>query len=283
MKKGQGLLIHCKDQPGLIAEVTSWIQREGGNVVDLDEHVDPDEGMFFMRLVWQSPAGGGEDLARRFGAEIAEPKEMAWRSFRLEEKQRVALLVSKQGHCLHDILARWQAGELRCEIPLVVSNHESLRPTAERFGLNFHCLSSAEGSKAELEQRQQALLSDYRIDTVVLARYMQILSPDFVAAWENRIINIHHSFLPAFPGARPYHQAHSRGVKLIGATAHYVSDELDAGPIIDQETTRISHRDTARDLVRKGKDLEKVVLSRALRHHLEHQVLSWNNKTVVFD
>ncbi len=284
-KESAGLLIHCRDQPGLIAEVTRWIQQQGGNIIDLDEHVDPDAGMFFMRVTWMATAGARatEDLANRFEAEIAVRHRMSWKSFKQRQKQRVALLVSKQGHCLHDILARWQSRELRCEIPLILSNHESLRSTAERFGLAFHCLPSGELPKEELEARQQALLEEQGIDCLVLARYMQILSPAFVSRWQNRIINIHHSFLPAFPGARPYHQAHARGVKLIGATAHYVSDELDAGPIIDQEVTRISHRDTATDLVRKGKDLEKVVLSRALRHHLENQVLCWNNRTVVFD
>lgn len=279
------LLIHCEDSPGLIAQVTGWIRRHGGNVLDLDEHVERTHNRFCMRVEWGLDGFGlaGEAIGAAFDEELAGPLRMQWQLHLPERRQRMAIFVTRQAHCIYDLLARWQSGELDCEIPLVISNHTHLERVARQFGVRFECLSPEQLPREELEARQLALLEEARIDLVVLARYMQILSPAFLARWRERVINIHHSFLPAFPGARPYHSALERGVKLIGATAHYVTGELDAGPIIEQEVTRISHRDDVHDLIRKGRDLEQLVLARAVHHHLKAKVLTMGNRTVVFD
>ncbi|MCA9784018.1 MAG: formyltetrahydrofolate deformylase [Calditrichaeota bacterium] len=279
------LLIHCQDSPGLIARVTGWIQRHGGNILDLDEHVDQSEGLFCMRVEWGLAGFSLVDDAfvQAFDEELAGPLRMHWQLQMPGKRQRMAIFVTKQAHCIYDLLARWQSGELDCDIPLVISNHRHLERVAQQFGVRFECLDPQELGRTQLEQRQQALLEECAIDLVVLARYMQIVSAEFLARWHHRVINIHHSFLPAFPGARPYHSALERGVKLIGATAHYVTKELDAGPIIEQEVTRVSHRDDVHDLIRKGRDLEQLVLARAVHQHLSAKVLTVGNRTVVFD
>jgi formyltetrahydrofolate deformylase len=277
------LLIHCPDQPGLVRCVADFIYENGGNVVHLDQHTDADAGVFFMRVEWQLDGFRipREEVARVFQY-VAEPRQMKWSLSFSDDKHRLALFVSKDKHCLYDLLARSDAGELGAEIALVVSNHELLRPVADRFGIPFHVFPITAANKAEQEAQQLALLAANDIDTVVLARYMQILSDNFATIYRNRIINIHHSFLPAFPGARPYHSAHRRGVKIIGATSHYVTADLDEGPIIEQDVIRVSHRQSVEDLVRLGKDLEKIVLSRAVMWHVRQKVLPYDNKTVVF-
>lgn len=277
------LLVHCPDQPGLVRAVADFIYENGGNIVHLDQHTDAEAAVFFMRVEWQM-AGfriPREDVGRVFES-VAKPRQMKWTLNFSDERHRLALFVSKEKHCLYDLLARSDAGELGAEISLVISNHDLLRPVVERFGIPFHVLPITAENKAEQEAHQLALLAEARIDTVVLARYMQILSESFAAKFRHRIINIHHSFLPAFPGARPYHSAHHRGVKIIGATSHYVTADLDEGPIIEQDVIRVSHRQSVEDLVRLGKDLEKVVLARAVLWHVRHKVLPYNNKTVVF-
>jgi formyltetrahydrofolate deformylase len=278
------LLISCPDQPGLVAAVSDFVFRRGGNIVHADQHTDPEEGVFLQRVEWlpADPATSQEAIEADF-APIAARFGMEWAVHLEGGRPRVALLVSRLGHCMYDLLARWRMGELPADIPLVVSNHEELRADAERFGVAFHHLPVTPDTKAEQEARMVELLADHEVDIIVLARYMQILTPAFVDRYPHRIINIHHSFLPAFVGARPYHRAHERGVKVIGATAHFVTSDLDEGPIIEQDVVRVSHRDSVGDLVRKGRDLEMVVLARAVRLHLEHRVLVYGNKTVVFD
>lgn len=277
------LLVHCPDQPGLVRSVADFIYQNGGNIVHLDQHTDAEAGVFFMRVEWQLEGFRipREDLGAVF-QEVAEPLRMKWSLHFSDEKHRLALFVSKEPHCLYDLLARADSGELGAEISLVISNHEILRPIVERMSIPFHVLSVTAENKAGQEARQMALLAEHRIDTVVLARYMQILSDTFATAYRHRIINIHHSFLPAFPGARPYHSAHRRGVKIIGATSHYVTADLDEGPIIEQDIIRVTHRQSVEDLIRLGKDLEKIVLARAVLGHVHHKVLPYDNKTVVF-
>jgi len=277
------LLTHCPDQPGLVRAVASFIAENGGNIIQFDQHVDTQAGIFFMRAEWdlENFVIPRADLPVFIRA-LAEPRRMTWSLHFSDQRHRLALFVSKDAHCLYDLLSRHEAGELEADIPLIVSNHETLRPAAERFGIPFHVVPVTSASKAEAEARQRALIDDHHIDTIVLARYMQILSDDFASSYPNRIINIHHSFLPAFPGAKPYHSAHARGVKIIGATSHYVTGDLDEGPIIEQDVIRVTHRQTVADLVRQGRDLEKVVLSRAVRWHAQRKVLAYNNKTVIF-
>jgi formyltetrahydrofolate deformylase len=263
--------------------VADFIYENGGNIVHLDQHTDAEAGVFFMRVEWQLEGFRipREDVARVFQY-VAEPRQMKWSLSFSDDKHRLALFVSKDQHCLYDLLARSDAGELGAEISLVVSNHEHLRHVAERFGIPFHVFPITAANKVEQEAKQLALLAENKIDTVVLARYMQILSDNFATTYRNRVINIHHSFLPAFPGARPYHSAHRRGVKIIGATSHYVTADLDEGPIIEQDVIRVSHRQSVEDLVRLGRDLEKIVLSRAVMWHVRRKVLPYDNKTVVF-
>jgi formyltetrahydrofolate deformylase len=277
------LLISCPDQTGLVATVTQFIHANNGNIVHLDQHVDPRQGVFLMKLTWDIDSFWipRERIAEKF-EEIAKRFSMDWCLRFSDHVHRIAVFVSKQGHCLHDILAHTSSGEWNATIPLIISNHTTLEPVANRFGIPFAHVPIDSASKAEAESKQLALLEQHDIDLVVLARYMQIVSEDFVRRLPNRIINIHHSFLPAFAGAKPYHAAHDRGVKIIGATSHYVTAELDAGPIIEQDVERISHKDNVRDLLRKGQDLEKVVLSRAIWHHINHDILVYGNKTAVF-
>lgn len=279
------LLIHCPDQMGLVAAVTDFLHRNNGNVISLDQHVDREVKQFFMRVEWDLtgfliPNHKIDDF---FGTLIGQKYQMQWRLYFTHVPPRMAIFVSKMSHCLYDILQRCVSGEWRVDIPLIVSNHESLRYIAERFEIDFHYSPIDNTNKAEQEAREIALLREKKIDFIVLARYMQILSNDFVAAFPNAVINIHHSFLPAFKGARPYHSAFNRGVKIIGATSHYVTADLDEGPIIAQGVTRVTHKDNVDDMVRKGKDLEKVVLAEAIWLELQHKILPYRNKTIVFE
>jgi formyltetrahydrofolate deformylase len=250
----------------------------------LEQHIDPLENLFFMRVEWslENFTLEKEEIDPRFSI-LGQRHRMGWKLHFASERKRLALFVSKESHCLYDLLSRHEAGELPVSIPLIISNHETLRPAAERFGIPFHHFPITPENKGKQEQAQLDLLARERVDTVVLARYMQIIGPRLVEAYPNRILNIHHSFLPAFVGAKPYHQAYERGVKIIGATGHYVTASLDQGPIIEQDVARVSHRDSVQDLIRKGRDLERLVLSRAVRVHLDDRVLVYGNKTVVFD
>jgi formyltetrahydrofolate deformylase len=279
------LLMHCADQKGLVAAVTDFLYRHSGNVLHLDQHVDPETRTFFMRVEWDLDGFGVQDraeVAELFRVEIAERFGMRWHIHFSDDVPRLAIFVSRLSHCLHDVLARWQSGQWQVEIPLVISNHPDMAEVVERFGLSYHYVPVTRKNKVNQERKQLDLLKSHRIDLVVLARYMQILSTDFLVHFPEKVINIHHSFLPAFPGARPYHGAQERGVKIIGATSHYVTADLDAGPIIEQDVARVNHRDTVTDMVRKGQDLEKVVLARAIWYHLSRRILVYGNKTVVF-
>ena len=286
------LLLSCPDQKGLVATVSDFLYRNNGNIIHADQHTDPstslrpglEEGVFLQRVEWELAdfaiprpeiAEAFQPIAQRFG--------MTWSLHFSDYVPRVAVFVSELPHCLYDLLARWRMGEFRAEIPLVISNHRDLQPIVEGFAVAYHHYPMTPGTKAAQQERILEALEEQRIDLIVLARYMQILGDEFVNRYPNRIINIHHSFLPAFAGARPYHQAHERGVKIIGATAHYVTPELDQGPIIEQDVVRVSHRDSVADLVRKGRDLEKVVLARAVDLHLRNRIVVYGNKTVVFD
>jgi formyltetrahydrofolate deformylase len=280
------LLVSCRDRTGLVAALSHFVFQHGGNIMDADQHAEhaDDGGQFFMRLVWDITGFRMDrdgilqaisDLARQF--------ELTWQLSYSDLRPRVAVFASKTPHCLYDLLLRQQLAELKGDIVAVVSNHQDLAGVAGHFGVPFHHLPIAAGDRSSGEADQERLLASLGADLVVLARYMQILSPGFVGRWQGRIINIHHSFLPAFIGARPYHQAKQRGVKIIGATAHYVTSELDQGPIIEQDVTRVSHRDEVDDLVRKGRDLERQVLSRAVKAHLDRRVLVSGNRTIVFE
>lgn len=282
MKDSAVLLIDCPDRKGLVARVSGLLYERGANILHADQHIDHDLGLFFMRVEW---ALDGFDLAafREVFASIAVELGMNWKLTSSERPPRVALFCSQYLHCMADLLHRWRAGELACQIPLIVSNHREVEQLAAFYGVPFEHVPVTSATRAEAEAKQLALLSQNKIDLVVLARYMQILSPQFVAHYPAAIINVHHSFLPAFTGARPYHAAHARGVKLIGATSHYVTEVLDDGPIIEQDVARISHRDQVEDLVARGRDLERMVLSRAVRWHLDRRILCYGNKTVVFD
>lgn len=279
------LLIHCPDQQGILAAVTEFLNRNKGNIIYLDQHVDREEKLFYMRVEWELDvfAIPREKIAEYFETLVAGRFNITFWLHFSDKPPRMAVFVSKLSHCLFDILARYTAGEWDVEIPLIISNHEKLAPVAQRFGINFEYVQITKENKADQEQKELQLLKDYHIDFVVLARYMQVLSDNFVKHYPNKIINIHHSFLPAFAGAKPYHAAHARGVKIIGATSHYVTPELDAGPIIAQDVARISHIDTVNSLMRKGRDLEKIILSEAVYKHLERKILVYNNRTVVFN
>ena len=279
------LLIHCPDKQGILATVTEFLNKNNGNIIYLDQHVDRVEEIFYMRVEWELTgfAIPAEKIGEYFETLIAHPLQMYWRLYFTEEIPKMALFVSKMPHCLFDILGRYTAGEWDVKIPLIISNHETLKPVAERFGIDFHYFPITKENKVEQEKREIELLKKHKIDFVVLARYMQILSEDFVKQFPNKVINIHHSFLPAFAGAKPYHAAHERGVKIIGATSHYVTSDLDAGPIIEQDVTRCSHVDTVQKLIRKGRDLEKIVLSQAVYKHLQRKILVYHNRTVVFN
>lgn len=275
-------LLHGPDQPGLVARVANWIFQRGGNILHADQHRDKEEGIFFQRVEWvpaNQPHSGDVVEFLAFAGSLGMKARVADSSTRA----RVALFVSKADHCFHDLALRWRAGEFSAEIAAVVSNHEDLATIAQGYGLPFHCIPAHPDEKARAEAQQLALLRDLGVGLVVLARYMQVLSAGFLESFGRPVINIHHSFLPAFAGGRPYHQAHARGVKLIGATAHYATAELDEGPIIHQDVARVTHRHGVEDLVRKGRDLEKTVLAQAVTWHLESRVLAYGRKTVVFD
>lgn len=279
------LLLHCPDKPGILAEVTDFITVNKGNIIYLDQYVDHVENIFFMRIEWELmdflvPQEKIEDY---FATLYAQKYEMNFRLYFSDTKPRMAIFVSKMSHCLFDLLARYTAGEWNVDIPLIISNHPDLQHVAERFGIPFHLFPITKETKEEQEKKEMELLAKYKITFIVLARYMRVISERMINAYPNRIINIHHSFLPAFVGAKPYHAAFERGVKIIGATSHYVTTELDAGPIIEQDVVRITHKDTVQDLVNKGKDLEKIVLSRAVQKHIERKVLAYKNKTVIFN
>ncbi len=279
------LLIHCPDQKGIISAVTNFLSDHNGNILDLDEHVDSEHNVFFMRVEWDLTgfAIPTDEISDRIGNQLGDRYQMKWALHLGDKVPRMAVFVSQLSHCLYDILSRYQAGEWKVEIPLIVSNHQKLQDVASRFNVDFQFFPVDQSNKTEQEKTQLELLKDARIDFVVLARYMQILSQDFVNQFPNKIINIHHSFLPAFPGARPYHSAYEKGVKVIGASSHYVTADLDSGPIIEQDVVRVSHKDSVQALVRKGRDLEKIVLSRAIWSHLQRKVLVFNNRTVIFD
>ena len=278
------LLAECPDQAGIIAKVTNFLTKNNGNIVDLEQHVDTADKHFFMRVECQLEnfSIDREQIQKTFSEEVGSALNMNWQIAFSDIKPRLALFVSQHGHCLFDILSRYQSGEWDVEIPLVISNHKNHQSLAENAGIAFHHIPITADNKQQQEQAQLDLLAKHQIDTIVLARYMQILSANFIDHYPHQIINIHHSFLPAFPGARPYHSAHVRGVKIIGATSHYVTTELDAGPIIEQDIVRIRHNDNIEDLKRKGQDNEKIVLSRAIRHHLMHKVLVYKNRCIVF-
>jgi formyltetrahydrofolate deformylase len=278
------LLISCPDARGIIATVAGFAAEHGGNILDADQHTDPQHGEFFMRVEIELAGFGlSKETFRPAWEAVAKRFDMRWRVYWGNETKRMAIFVGKAGHCLSDLLWRWKTGELGVEIPLVLSNHRDLEADVASFGIPFHFLPVSPETKPEQERQAQALLCGAGVDFIVLARYMQILSPDFVAEHPQRIINIHHSFLPAFAGPRPYQQAFDRGVKIIGATSHYVTQRLDEGPIIAQATLPVDHRDTVDDLIRKGRDLERVVLATAVRYHVEDKILTSQNKTVVFD
>lgn len=284
MKASATLLISCPDQKGLVAAIAEFLLRHNANILHADQHQDAELNLFLMRVEWDLADFSLEPAAFEVAFQpTAQKFQMNWRLALGSQRPRLAIFVSKYDHCLADLLYRHQAHELHCDIPLIISNHEDTRWMAEAYGIPFHYIEIQKSAKAEAEQIQLRLLSEQRIDFIVLARYMQVLSPDFISHYPSRIINIHHSFLPAFHGARPYHRAHERGVKLIGATSHYVTESLDDGPIIEQDVARISHRDQLEDLIQKGADLEKIVLSRAVRWHIDNRVLVYANKTVVFD
>jgi len=278
------LLISCPDQKGLVAAIADFLLLHNANILHADQHQDAELRLFLMRVEWELEDFNLDlaDFAAAF-APIASRFGMTWRLAESSHKPRMAVLVSKFDHCLADLLYRYQSGELHCELPIILSNHEDTRWLANAYRIPYQYLAVLKDAKAETEKAQLAILRDLKIDFIVLARYMQVLSGDFIRKFPNHIINIHHSFLPAFHGAKPYHRAFERGVKLIGATAHYVTETLDDGPIIEQDVARMSHRDSLEDLINKGADLEKVVLSRAVKWHLDNRVLVYANKTVVFD
>ena len=278
------LLLHCPDKQGIIAAVTEFININKGNIIYLDQHVDKVEKIFFMRVEWELdnfliPT---EKINEYFQTLLANKYEMEFQIHFQNQKPRMALFVSKQAHCMYDLLAHYEAGDWNVEIPLIISNHPDLEHVAKKFNIPYYCFPITKDNKEEQEAKEMELLKEYNITFSVLAKYMQIISPEFIKAYPNNIINIHHSFLPAFVGAKPYHAAYERGVKIIGATSHYVTEELDAGPIIKQDVARISHKDSIENLIRKGQDLEKVVLSRGVEKHIERKILVYKNKTIVF-
>jgi len=286
MKPTAILLLYCQDQPGIISEVTKFITDNKGNIVYLDQYVDKEDGMFFMRIEWELDTFliPRDKVSEYINTLYSQRYHLSFKLYFSDVRPRMAIFVSKMSHCLYDLLARWKAGEFNCDIPCIVSNHEDLRYVAEQFGIPYHVWSIKRdhSNKKEVEEAEMELLKKHKVSFIVLARYMQIISDDMIAQYPHHIINIHHSFLPAFIGAKPYHQAWERGVKIIGATSHYVTAELDAGPIIEQDVTRITHKDTPESLVLKGKDLGKIVLSRAVSKHIERKILTFKNKTIIF-
>ena len=278
------ILIHCEDQKGIIAAVTNYIAGIDGNIIYLDQHVDADQNVFFMRLEcdMMNESWSLEMIRADFQINLAEKFKMSWEMYTMEQKPRMALFVSKYDHCLYDILGRYSTGELPIEIPLIVSNHTDLKSIADKFEIPFRYVPFTKENREQGEKEQIALLEEFQIDFIVLARYMQIITPNLIALYKNKIINIHHSFLPAFPGAKPYHSAFKRGVKIIGATSHYVTEALDEGPIIEQDITRVLHSHSIEDFIMKGRDLERIVLARAIKLHAERKTMVYNNRTVIF-
>lgn len=279
------LLIYSQDKPGIVVTITDFIHNNGGNIIDLDQYVDSERGVFFMRIEWdlEKFVVQRDKIAEYFETLVASRYRMTSQLHFSDLKPRMAIFVSKLSHCFYDLLARYESGELAVDIPIIISNHHDLQNAASRLGIEYHYIPINKDNKKQQEEKQKNLLQKHNIDFIVLARYMQVLSDDFVKAFPQRIINIHHSFLPAFPGGRPYHSAYERGVKIIGATSHYVTAELDAGPIIEQDVVHVSHKDSVEDMVRIGRDLEKLVLARAVRHHVYHDLLVYENRTVVFE
>ena len=286
MKPTAILLLHCPDEQGIISEVTKFITDYQGNIVYLDQYVDREDGMFFMRIEWELKnfTIPREKIYEYIDTLYSQRYKMTFNLYFNDERPRMAIFVSKMSHCLYDLLARYKAGEWNVDIPCIVSNHEDLRYVAEQFNIPYYVWSIKKdhSNKEEVEKAEMELLKKEKVTFIVLARYMQIITDGMISAYPHKIINIHHSFLPAFIGAKPYHQAWERGVKIIGATSHYVTADLDAGPIIEQDVTRITHKDTPESLVLKGKDLEKIVLSRAVTKHIERKILTYNNKTIIF-
>ncbi|WP_179317539.1 formyltetrahydrofolate deformylase [Winogradskyella undariae] len=278
------LLINCKDQPNIIASVTNFMATNDGNIVYIDQYVDREQHIFFMRLECEfiSNSFSVEAFKELFKNSLVEKFKLKWRMYAAEKKPKMALFVSKYDHCLYDILGRYNSGELFLEIPFILSNHLDLKPIADSFNIPFYHVPVTKATKHEAEQKQLELLAEHNIDFIVLARYMQIVSQTLIDKYPNKIINIHHSFLPAFVGAKPYHSAYKRGVKIIGSTSHYITEELDAGPIIEQKVAQISHNNSIKDLIAKGRDLEKIVLSNAIKLHTMRKVMVYNNKTIIF-
>lgn len=278
------MLLHCPDKQGIITDITNFITVNKGNIVYLDQHVDYSEQIFFMRVEWELDEFliPKEKIEEYFCTLYAQKYDMRFKIYFSDYKPKMAIFVSKMSHCLYDMLARYTAGEWNVEIPLIISNHSDMKPVADMFGIPYYVFPITKENKLEQQEKEMALLEEYGVDFMVLARYMQVISPEMIERYPNRIINIHHSFLPAFVGARPYQAAYDRGVKIIGATCHYVTNELDAGPIIEQDVCRVTHKDTVTDLVNKGKDLEKIVLSRGVEMHIDRKVLVYKNKTVIF-
>ncbi len=278
------ILIHCPDQPGIISSVTGFIHSQRGNIIYLDQHVDKQAGIFFMRLEsdFSNQMTSLEKFNEAFETDLAKPNKMEWNIYSDGIRPKMVLFVSKYNHCLYDLLSRYRSGELDVEIPFIISNHDELRDIAGQFDIDFHHIPITSETKSQAEEKQLRLLKEHHIDFIVLARYMQIVTETLISEYPNKIINIHHSFLPAFAGAKPYHAAFERGVKIIGATSHYVTEDLDAGPIIEQDVTTVSHSHSIKDFIAKGRDLEKIVLSRAVKLHLERKTMVYNNKTVIF-
>lgn len=279
------LLIYCKDQSGIVNAVSNFIFKNGGNILKLDQHVDAGPQRFFMRVEWDLSGFmvDADKIGEEFESRVGEQFDMTWQLYFSSDVPRMALFVSKMPHCFYDVLARYESGEWQVDIPVIISNHSEMEVVAKRFDIDYYHLPVTTDNKEQQEARQLELMEQYEIDFIVLARYMQILSRSFVERYPEKIINIHHSFLPAFPGSKPYHSAHERGVKIIGATSHYVTTELDAGPIIEQDVVHVSHEDSVEDMIRKGRDLEKIVLSRAIWNQLARNILVCSNRTVVFD
>ena len=286
MKPSAILLLHCQDKPGIISEMTKFITDNNGNIIYLDQYVDREDGMFFMRIEWELEKFliPREKIYDYIETLYSLRYGMTFNLYFNDERPRMAIFVSKMSHCLYDLLTRYKSGEWKVDIPCIISNHEDLRYVAEQFGIPYYVWSIKKdhSNKDEVEKAEMSLLKEKRVTFIVLARYMQIITDNMIKAYPHHIINIHHSFLPAFIGAKPYHQAWERGVKIIGATSHYVTADLDAGPIIEQDVARISHKDTPESLVLKGKDLEKIVLSRAVSKHIERKILTYKNKTIIF-
>jgi formyltetrahydrofolate deformylase len=279
------LLLHCPDRAGIVTDITNFISINNGNIIYLDQHVDHVENIFFMRMEWDLDKFliPNEKIEDYFNTLYAKKYDISFRLYFSGYQPRMAVFVSKMSHCLYDILARYTAGEWNVKIPLIISNHPDMQDVAKRFDIPCHIFPITNENRNDQERKELELLITHNVDFIVLARYMQIIPKEMIDKYPNRIINIHHSFLPAFAGSRPYHAAFERGVKIIGATSHYVTAELDAGPIIEQDIVRVTHKDTVRELINKGKDLEKIVLSRAVQKHIERKVLAYRNKTVIFE